>query len=135
MKAGLKTTSALGLSALALAGGATASAGAESTAGGDAVAKRANCKITLSLARSTYATYVQELKVRNTSCGKGWKVVRAFHDCRKANGGRDGRCKSRVEGYKCDEGKRTGVPGVRYEATVVCKKCTKKVTHLYQMSL
>jgi hypothetical protein len=61
--------------------------------------------------------------------------VRAFHDCRKANGGRDGRCKSRVNGYSCDEGQRTGVQGVRYNATVVCKDGSKKVTHVYDMSL
>ena len=131
MKAGLKTTSALGLSALVLAiGGGTA------TAGADTSAKRADCgPNTQQEGLSTYASYIQDLKVRNTTCGKGWKVVKAFHECRKANGGRDGRCKSRVEGYGCDEGKRDGVKGVSYRAKVVCKKGAKKVIHQYQMNL
>jgi hypothetical protein len=133
MKAGFKTTLAVGLSALALGAATSATAGADATSATQA--KRADCKITLALARSTYATYVQELKVRNTSCGKGWKVVKAFHECRKENGGKDGRCKSPVLGYSCDEGKRTGVKGVRYSANVVCKKGSKKVKHLYDMSL
>jgi hypothetical protein len=133
MKAGFKTTLAVGMSALAIGGIATTTAGADGA--GETQAKRGDCKITLALARSSYATYIQQLKVKNTSCGKGWKVVRAFHDCRKENGGRDGRCKSRVKGYKCDEGKRSGVKGVRYSATVVCKDGAKKVKHLYDMSL
>jgi hypothetical protein len=133
MKAGFKTTLAVGLSALAIGSVATTTAGADAT--GDAHAKRADCKITLALARSTYATYIQQLSVKNTSCGKGWKLLKAFHECRKENGGKDGRCKSPVLGYNCDEGKRTGVKGVRYSAEVVCKKGSKKVKHLYDMSL
>jgi hypothetical protein len=133
MKAGTRISIAAALAALAI-GAATGPASAERAAGGEA-AQKASCKITLSLARSTYATYVQSLSVKNTSCGKGWKVVRAFHECRKENGGRDGRCKSRVKGYKCDEGKRTGVPGVRYTAKVSCSDGSKRVNHQYDMSL
>jgi hypothetical protein len=133
MKAGFKATLAASLCALAIGGATTATAGVDAT--GEPQAKRADCKITLALARSTYATYIQQLKVRNTSCGKGWKLLKAFHECRKENGGKDGRCKSRVRGYNCDEGKRSGVQGVRYSATVVCKDGSKKVTHLYDMSL
>jgi hypothetical protein len=133
MKAGFKTTLAVGLSALALGAATSATAGADATSATQA--KRADCKITLALARSTYATYIQQLKVRNTSCGKGWKLLKAFHECRKENGGKDGRCKSQVLGYNCDEGKRSGVKGVRYSATVVCKNGSKKVKHLYDMSL
>jgi hypothetical protein len=133
MKAGFKTTLAVGLSALALGAATSATAGADATSATHA--KRADCKITLALARSTYATYIQQLKVRNTSCGKGWKLLKAFHECRKENGGKDGRCKSQVLGYNCDEGKRSGVKGVRYSATVVCKNGSKKVKHLYDMSL
>ena len=134
MKAGIRTTLALGLSALVIGGG-TAAAGAD-TDEATKVTSKASCSLTLAQARSTFATYLQPpIKTRGVSCGKALKVIKAFHECRKDNGGKDGRCKSRVDGYKCDEGKRTGVPGVRYEANVVCKKGSKKIKHLYQMSL
>src|SRR5687767_99039 len=102
MKAGFKTTLALGLTALAFGGATTATAGAGGGDTGEVQAKRGDCKITLSLARSTFATYVESLNVKGTSCDKGWKVVRAFHECRKENGGKDGRCKKKVKRYKCD---------------------------------
>jgi hypothetical protein len=76
------------------------------------------------------ASYVTSLKVRNTSCRKGEKVVKAFHSCRKNNGGSDGRCNSAVEGFKCDEGKRESTPA-QYNAKVVCTKGGKKVVHTY----
>ena len=133
MKAGFKITVALGLSALVLAGG-TATASAAAT--GQTAEKRADCSPdSVSEATSTYATYVYTVKTRNTSCGKAWKVIKAFHACRKENGGARGKCNSRVEGYACDEGKRDNVtPGVRYRAEVVCKKGTKKVKHDYEMA-
>lgn len=134
MKAGTRTLIALGLSALAIGGATTATAGADAGGSGEA-AKRADCKITLALARSTFATYIESLSVKNTSCRKGWKLAKAFHECRKENGGKDGRCKSRVNGYSCDEGKRDGVSGVRYRANVVCKDGSKVVKHQYSMSL
>lgn len=133
MKAGFRITVVLGLSALALAGG-TATASAASTA--QAAEKRADCSPdSVAEATRTYATYVYTVKAKNTSCRKAWKVIKAFHACRKENGGPRGRCKSRVEGYRCDEGKRDNVTqGVRYRAEVVCKKGAKKVKHDYEMA-
>jgi hypothetical protein len=133
MKAGFKITLALGLSALAVAGG-TATAGADSADG--TAGKRADCSPdTASEATSTYATYVYTVKTKNVSCGKAWKVIKAFHACRKAHGGARGHCNSRVKHYKCDEGKRDNVvAGVRYRANVVCKKGAKKVKHEYEMA-
>ena len=134
MKAGFKITLAAGLAAFAIGGATTATAGADAT--GEPQAKRADCSPdTAAEATRTYATYVYTVKTRNTSCGKAWKVIKAFHACRKENGGARGRCKSRVEGYSCDEGKRDEVtPNVRYRATVVCKKGSKKVVHDYEMA-
>jgi hypothetical protein len=132
MKAGIRIALTLAL-ALAAIAGATAQAGASGEAG--QVATKSKCQLTLQTARSTYASYITKLSVRNTSCSKGLKVVRAYHECRKAHGGRDGHCKSKVDGYKCDEGKREGVPHVQYDARVVCKKGAKKVTHSYTMNL
>jgi hypothetical protein len=76
------------------------------------------------------ASYVTSLKVKNTSCKKGAKVIKAYHQCRKANGGADGRCHSRVEGYKCEEGRRESTPA-QYNAKVKCKKGAKKVKSTY----
>ena len=134
MKAGFKMTLAAGLVALAIGGATTATASAD--AAGDSQAKRADCSPdSVAEATRTFATYVYTVKTRNTSCGKAWKVIKAFHACRKENGGARGKCKSRVEGYSCDEGKRdTVVQGVRYRANVVCKKGAKKVAHEYEMA-
>jgi hypothetical protein len=73
---------------------------------------------------------VTSLKVRNTSCKKGDKVVIAFHNCRKDNGGSDGRCNQVVLGFSCQEGKREQAPA-QYNAKVKCKKGDKKVVHTY----
>jgi hypothetical protein len=133
MKAGIRTAIALGLAlVVATVVAVPASAGSD---GSDAVAKRGKCKLSLSEARSLGASYVTKLKVKNTSCGKGKKVAKAFHECRKDNGGADGRCKSRVLGFKCKEGKREGVPDVQYSAKVKCKKGSKKVVQNYTMNL
>ena len=76
-------------------------------------------------------SYVTSLNVKNTSCGKGKKVVKAFNKCRHKNGGANGKCKSKVKGFKCNEGKRSGVPGVQYNAKVNCKNGGKKVVFTY----
>jgi hypothetical protein len=133
MKAGMRTTVAVALSALAL-GGITATASAESV--GQGQAKRADCSPdSVSEAQSTFATYVYTVKTKNVSCGKAWKVIKAFHACRKEHGGRRGHCKGRVKGYKCSEGKRDNVvAGVRYRANVTCKKGSKKIKHEYEMA-
>ena len=76
--------------------------------------------------RSFGTTYVTSLSVRNTSCGKGKAVVRAFHACRK---GPRGHCHHRVKGYKCSE-KRSGI-AVQFNSRVTCKKGGKRVKHTY----
>jgi hypothetical protein len=77
------------------------------------------------------ASYVTSLNVKNTSCGKGEKVVKAFNKCRHHNGGANGKCHSSVKGFNCNEGKRSGVPGVQYNAKVNCKNGGKKVVFNY----
>ena len=74
------------------------------------------------------------VNVKNTGCGKGKKVVKAFNKCRHHNGGANGKCKSKVKGFKCDEGKRSGSPGVQYSAKVKCKNGGKKVVFGYTQS-
>lgn len=74
-------------------------------------------------------TYVTQIKVTNTTCAKGKRVVRAFHRCRKANGGIKGRCTSRVLGYRCTESRTTGP--AQFSSEVVCRDGTRRVRHFY----
>jgi hypothetical protein len=80
------------------------------------------------------ASYVTSLKVQGVSCAKGEKVIRAYHQCRHQNGGPAGNCSAQVLGFKCKDGKRTGVPNVQYNATAKCHKvsnASKRVKSRY----
>lgn len=112
-----------------LAVGATVAPVGASVGGAPADAKRAACDISGD-ERDLGASYVTSLKVKNTSCKKGEKVIKAYHQCRKDNGGADGRCNSRVQGYKCEEGDRESTPA-QYNAKVKCEKGQKKVKSTY----
>jgi hypothetical protein len=68
------------------------------------------------------ASYVTSLKVQGVSCTKGEKVIRAYHRCRHQSGGAAGTCGSTPLGFRCKDGKRTGVPNVQYNATAKCHK-------------
>jgi hypothetical protein len=80
------------------------------------------------------ASYVTSLKVQGVSCAKGAKVIRAYHQCRHQRGGPAGTCGATVLGFKCKDGKRTGVPNVQYNATAKCHKvsnASKRVKSRY----
>src|SRR5215212_1311523 len=80
------------------------------------------------------ASYVTSLKVQGVSCAKGEKVVKAYHQCRHANGGAAGACGNTVIGFTCKDGKRIGVPDVQYNATAKCRKVSnadKRVKSTY----
>ena len=68
------------------------------------------------------ASYVTSLKVQGVSCAKAEKVVKAYHQCRHRNGGPAGACDAKLLGFKCRDGRRTGVPNVQYNATAKCHK-------------
>lgn len=68
------------------------------------------------------ASYVTSLKVQGVSCAKAEKVVKAYHRCRHQDGGAAGTCGATLLGFKCKDGKRTGVPNVQYSATAKCHK-------------
>ena len=72
------------------------------------------------------ASYVTSLKVQGVSCAKGEKVIRAYHQCRHQSGGPAGTCSATVLGFKCKDGKRTGVPNVQYNATAKCHKVSNE---------
>jgi hypothetical protein len=80
------------------------------------------------------ASYVTSLKVQGVSCTKGEKVIKAYHRCRHENGGAAGTCGATLLGFKCKDGKRTGVPNVQYNATAKCHKvsnASKRVKSRY----
>lgn len=133
MKAGLKAAVAAGVVAY-VAAVAVAPAQASSDGSG-AAGKRGECKLTRNFAQSTFASYINVYSAKNTSCGDAKKVIAAYHDCRKANGGRGGHCDNSVMGYSCKEKRYDKVPGVQYSADVVCKSGSKKVKHSYTMNL
>jgi hypothetical protein len=68
------------------------------------------------------ASYVTSLKVQGVACAKAEKVIKAYHQCRHESGGPAGTCGSTLLGFKCNDGKRTGVPNVQYNATTKCHK-------------
>ena len=88
------------------------------------------CSLTAKQQRNLGATYVLTLRVAGTTCYNGRKVVKAFHRCRFANGGRDGRCRTRVYGYRCEE-RRFNKISSQYDARARCKKYGREIFHIY----
>ncbi len=129
MKAGIRLVAVVCSFAALVAVGVGPSANASTTP------KATTCHLSADEAESLGTSYVLPLKVKNTSCGKGEKVVIAFNDCRKARGGADGHCKSKVLGYKCSEGPRETAPGLQFSADVKCKNGNKKVIFSYTQNL
>ena len=80
------------------------------------------------------ASYVTSLKVQGVSCTKAEKVIVAYHQCRHQSGGPAGMCSDTVLGFKCKDGKRSGVPHVQYNATAKVHKvsnASKRVKSSY----
>lgn len=122
MKAGMRTLFAAALAALALAAMTAVPGGA-----GASAEKRGACDIS-GIQTELGASYVTSVKARNVGCSKALNVVKAYHKCRKDNGGRDGRCGG-VKGYSCSE-KRESSPS-QYNAKAKCEKGDKKVVQTY----
>jgi hypothetical protein len=74
-------------------------------------------------------SYVTSLAVRHTSCATGKRVVRAFHRCRKANGGKTGHCRHRVLHYRCTE--QRGYGHGQFTGKVTCTRGSRRVRHTY----
>ena len=68
------------------------------------------------------ASYVTSLTVQGVTCPKAAKVIKSYHQCRHRSGGAAGTCGATLLGFKCKDGKRTGVPNVQYNATAKCHK-------------
>jgi hypothetical protein len=75
-------------------------------------------------------TYVTRLSVSGTSCRTGTRVVRAYYECRVDNGGRKGRCTSKVRGFSCSEQRGPSIP-TQFDAKVTCRDGGRRVEHSY----
>ncbi len=88
------------------------------------------CGLTSKQQRGLGTTYVLTLRVSGTKCANGRKVVKAYHRCRHRNGGRDGKCGSKIFGYKCSE-RRFNKISSQYDARARCKKSGREIFHIY----
>ena len=129
LKAGIATAGLLVAGALALSTLSAAAHAGQADPTADASAR--NCPLSAEESQKLGPAYVTSLKVSGVSCGDAKGVVRAFHDCRHDNGGKDGKCRKKVQGYQCNEGKRNTVPGVQFQARVRCNNDGKRIIHQY----
>ena len=115
-------TLVVALSAAALAAGSA-------TAAQDPVAQAsAKCNIS-GKERKLGTTYVTSLTASGVSCSSAQTLVKAYHKCRRANGGADGRCTKRVSGYACSE-RRESI-STQFDARATCKKGNRTVVQQY----
>lgn len=119
------------LTAAALLAALALGAGPAQADGGGATAKAAAKRCSVSgKQRRLGASYVTRISVTRTSCASAERVVRAFHSCRRRNGGADGRCGRRVRRYRCKE-RRGPSSKTQYDATVTCRRGAARVSHAY----
>jgi len=116
------------LAALALLAAAPAAASA-ATADGPVAQAAATCKVPAD-GRGWGPTYVTGMRVARTSCATGKRLVTAYYRCRTANGGADGRCTKRVQGWRCKEKRGAAIP-TQFDASVTCRKGRARVVHTY----
>jgi hypothetical protein len=73
-------------------------------------------------------TYVIRISVSGGPTCRGAKaLIKSFHACRP---GRSGRCRRRVEGYRCSEN-RFNSSRQSYDSKVTCRKGGRTVKHTY----
>ena len=80
--------------------------------------------------RKLGTTYVTKLTATNVTCAKAKSVVKAFHRCRRANGGAKGRCVSRVQGFRCTETRET-IP-TQFDARATCRDGVRAIRFSYE---
>lgn len=104
-----------------------------------AVAATKTCKAgSTKYPNSNPGGYFTSLKVTNTTCSSGAKLMVAYYKCRRANGqGIQGKCKaSKVNGLKCTEKRpSSGRTPSEFNASVTCTSGSKKIVHTYQQNL
>ena len=77
------------------------------------------------------ASYVTTIQVAKVDCAQAEKVVIAYHECRRQNGGAGGTCDTPVMGFDCTEGPRQSVPGVQFNAIADCHKGDAEIKSSY----
>jgi hypothetical protein len=80
--------------------------------------------------RKLGTTYVTKLTATNVTCTKAKSVVKAFHRCRRANGGVKGRCTSTVQGFRCTE-TRQSIP-TQFDARATCRDGSHAIRFSYE---
>lgn len=75
-------------------------------------------------------TYVTRLTTTNLTCTKAKSVVKAYHRCRRANGGVKGHCTSRVQGFRCTE-TRQSIP-TQFDARATCRDGSRVIRFTYE---
>ena len=79
--------------------------------------------------------YFTRLRATNVSCRSARRLVTAYYRCRVRAGGRRGSCNGRtVNNLRCTE-RRGAAIATQFNATVTCKRGSKKVVHSYQQNL
>ena len=94
-----------------------------------AASQARTCSLSSTEQRNLGATYVLQLTVKNYTCSNGKRLVKAYHACRRRNGGRDGYCRS-VNRFRCKES-RFNKSRTQYDSRVTCTRGTRVVKHVY----
>ncbi len=120
----LAVSAGIALAALAVTGGATASA---------APVLRASQTCTPpKYPGSGYFT--GKIRVTNISCSYGKRFVVAYYKCRTKNGkSPKGRCTTKVLGFSCTE-RRESI-ATEIDARVTCRRGTQRIVHTYQQNI
>ena len=96
---------------------------------GTSAAATSRCELSKD-GRKLGTTYVTKLTATNVTCTKAKSVVKAFHRCRRANGGVRGRCTSRVQGFRCSE-TRESIP-TQFDARATCRDGSRVIRFNYE---
>ena len=120
-----------GLTSLALAltlGGSLLVSYSASAQAAVVPAKTSSCSIS-KVWHDLGPTYVEKLKVTNTTCGAGETLIKAYNKCRLSHGGAKGKCTAKVDGYKCTEQRQTSP--IQFVAVASCTKSRDAVDFTY----
>jgi hypothetical protein len=78
--------------------------------------------------------FTDKIRVTNVSCAYGKKFAVAYYKCRTRSGrSPGGRCRTRVQGFKCTENRKS-IP-TEIDARVTCRRVTQRIVHSYQQNL
>jgi hypothetical protein len=104
--------------------------GGDDSSGSTSTASLSSCNIN-GKQQNLGASYVTTIQVAKVDCAQAEKVVMAYHECRRQNGGAGGTCDTPVMGFNCTEGPRQSVPGVQFNAIADCHKGDAEIKSSY----